>query len=102
MIKSTQYDQEIKNTEAQLEPLNKRRSELYVLRAQELCPFKIGDIVVSGARIKRRAIITVINSEYLSLNGYGYGYVMVGRWIKKDGTQGENRQLYSFDRWERE
>jgi hypothetical protein len=90
--KTTQYDGDIQALEEQIDTLRNRLYHLRQLRAEELCPHKVGDII-TDKKGKRTAKISSI------IAGYG-DYEMHGCLQKKDGSFSDySRQLYWFE-WE--
>lgn len=93
MNKTTPFDQEIEDIENQRTDLYKRLSFLRQSRAEYLCPFKVGDLMVHSEREK--AIITSISEDYFS-------YELRANRLRKDGTEGRIIKLYRFEGWKRE
>lgn len=87
MAKTEQYDSEITELEGQIEAFEHRLGVVKQLKAEALCPHKVGDEIVNK-KGDRRAKITAIRSDWDD-------YKMLGYWFKKDGTLGTQlRQLY--------
>ena len=76
----------------QLRLLQQQISNLRQLKAEMLCPHKVGDII-TNKKGDRQAKISRIT--------YGSGdYKMMGYWLKQDGSPGTQlRELYWFE-WE--
>ena len=90
----SKYDDEILELEAQFDAIDDKLGILRQLRAEELCPFIRGQIVVNKkGRTARISNISV---------GYGSdGYRVRARFIKKDGNDGTiSRELWDWDKWE--
>ena len=70
---------------AQLDPIEKHIREYEQRRAELLCPYKVGDVLVNDRG--ERAQIVAIRRPGIFDKGYG----LSGRYIKKDGTPWKNR-----------
>jgi hypothetical protein len=91
-MKETKYDAEIKELESQVELLEAKLNALNQMRAEELCPLKVGDIVVS--KNGKEAKITAIYPRFGE-------YAMNGAYINKNGLAGKaNHRLYGWDNWQ--
>ena len=78
--------------------LSKSRDEL----AGILCPYKAGQIMTHKKKSWRNGKERVYTAKfmYATYSSYPPFYSMVGRTIKKDGTEGESKTLYEYDKWE--
>lgn len=70
-----------------------RIREIDLSIANKLCPYSVGAIMVNGRRPGKRARITAIKSD-----GWR-GYKLIGVNIRKDGSDGAENELYSWDNW---
>ena len=93
-MKQSPYDTEIEALEAEQGRISSELSEVRLKRATFLCPFNVGDILVSG-RNGKKAKLGGIFSSYS-------GYKMTGGIIRKDGTPGRIATLYEWDIWRKE
>ena len=86
----------IEGLDSQIKELECKRNSLAQERAELLCPFKVGD------KVKRKQgsfLITVIADYiYRPNDKWALGYIMHGRWLKKDGTV-SNRPASTFKEW---
>ena len=92
----TEYDTEITKLESIIKTTKTELGRLQQARANELSPYKIGDIVNRKGMSKQQAVITRI-----LLNRWSTcGYELEGKVLLKSGEQGKvNRTLYSWS-WE--
>ncbi len=110
-IKTTPFDVEITELEgqiktiqeAQINPLQVKLNEQLQRRAEYLCPFKIGDMVVRTLRVgfKNKEIVARARVSQIRDNFYG-GYDVLGIRIFKDGTEGQEIHFYHDDHWAKE
>lgn len=90
----TEYDDKIAELEHRIEELKEELNHVKQLKAEFICPYKIGQIMIG--RRKQRAQITEVKPS-LRLRGYETW----GRNILKDGSSGVViRELY--DDWKPE
>jgi hypothetical protein len=94
MIKPSKYDVEIRKLATEIEESKVKLTELKDLRANELCPFKVGDILINSNG--KKAKVTAINSQ-----GYAFdGYSMVGSIQLKNGEFSDKKLSRLFaDEW---
>lgn len=85
--------------------VKERQAELSALkteRAEGLCPFRIGQVLVrpkTGASREERRRITAILSDF-SYPRFGKGYRVMGIHLLKNGSDGQNtNELFNLDRW---
>ena len=92
----TQYDAEIEQLDEQIRDLGQKQHALEQKRAEELCPFKVGDIV------ERTKHSTEIQRVQITRIAPGYSYTLFGRVLKKDGSLGfRQTRLYDFENWQK-
>lgn len=85
-LPETPYDKRI----LELENYAKELTELKTRRAVYLCPFNVGDVLIS----KRGKVAKIADIG----NSYN-GYMMHGEFRRKDGTYGRYGELSSWDEW---
>ena len=87
----TEYDDDIARLRTEEAELHLRLQGLEQLRAEVLCPFKVGDILTNQAGL--RAIVKTISA------GVFHDYEMRGARLRKDGSEGRMMTLYNWDNW---
>ena len=91
--KETPFDKEIEELNADIKTKQVKLKSLEQLRAETLCPFTIGQVLIS-IRKGQKAKLDRIRP------GGWEDYAMDGYFLKKDGTPGiQFRQLYQGDGW---
>jgi len=88
-------DKQIKALEEQIDELREKLKNLKQEKAELLCPYRVGEILVDkhGRQAK---LATIIPSSWQD-------YEMIGTFLKKDGTEGKRTgELYSWDGWKRQ
>ncbi|KKL82235.1 hypothetical protein LCGC14_1986790 [marine sediment metagenome] len=89
MISPSKYDVEIEAIDEQIEVLVRKQRELSQARAEELCPYGVGDIIVNTRNGKNTKITAIKPSSWQD-------FKLVGADQKKDGTFGANRELWWY------
>jgi len=91
----TEYDDKIAEIKEQEYQLCQQREGLEQLRAELLCPFKVGDVLTdkkgSKAVLKR-----------ISASSWSRGYSMFGARLRKDNSEGRIAELYEWNEWGKE
>lgn len=100
MTINTEWDNEIRETEAVKQQAVRKLGNLYQLRAEFLCPVKVGDKVINIAG--RKAVVSEIKTDYSTLN-FGDGYEFYIRLINKDGAAGaRSSRAWHDEKWVKE
>ena len=92
----TEYDAQIAELITQEEKLCQQREGLEQLRAEQLCPFKVGDVLID--RRGHKAVVKAIFAP----SWQSEGYAMRGAMLRKDGSEGRIAKLYIWDKWKKE
>ena len=92
---TTPYDAEIAQLEADLKRLHNELGILNQRKADFLCPYEIGQVMVDER--SKRAKITNISLDW------GGNYRLTAHYVLKDGTIGKQpHRLYNFGGWKPE
>ena len=87
----SELNERIATLEGQKEQIQAELNPLYQQRAEDSCPFKVGDILVDERG--RRARLMKIRPGWRGVPS------MWGQFLRKDGSEGREGELYGFDGW---
>jgi len=87
---TTEYDAKIAELERAETELRLQRRALEQLRAESLCPFKIGEVLTD-----KRGVRAILKRIYVNYNGYA----MDAARLRKDGSEGRMMRLNDWDNW---
>ncbi len=94
---------EISKLECENKIIRDRLYSLYNQRAILSCPYKIGQIMESkrmeGYGRTKKEITRTCRIIKIRSNSYAPYYCLIGINLKKDGTEGESRELYHYQSW---
>ncbi len=90
-----ELNERIATLEGQAREIKEELHPLYQQRAEANCPFKVGDLLVDEKG--RRTRVSRITPGWAGLDGRFPG--MRGRFLRKDGSEGREGELYSWYGW---